>query len=462
MTLSRRISLFVTVTIALTSLAIAVLAAVAGRTAAIDQVDERLSELREASSRSDDPVNSLLTEMGSVPSDLVAYLVVDDAEVLSLLDASDDALRRLPSDTNSAELAALVDSPGTLAGDFSTRATALDLGNGQTLVLGEPIDDITRNFERQLTTNLVLAILIALLGGAASSVMTRRALAPLRRIVAYSSEIARGGLHAELERDSSTREIQELQSSISEMVESLKQAVETKSRSEADMRVFLADVAHELRTPLTTVRAYADLLASDGPAEPEIRSRAHERIAHESRRMSRLIDDLLLLARLASTSLGTTSRVDVGSLMSSHFSDLQVLDPGRSVELDCDTCFVDGDHGLLERVFANLASNVHRHTPESARVIASCKTQNDAVRCVIEDAGPGLEDLRMQQLAAGSERFGHLGSGERQGSGLGLFLVASIVRSHGGTASFSRGDLGGLRVSLTLPRHHPVPRASDG
>lgn len=141
--------------------------------------------------------------------------------------------------------------------------------------------------------------------------------------------------------------------------------------------------------------------------------------------------------------------------MSSHFSDLRVLDSGRSVELHCDTCFVDGDPSLLERVFANLASNVHRHTPESARVIASCKTQHDAVQCIIEDAGPGLDDRQMQHLAAGTERFGHLGSGDRHGTGLGLFLVASIIRSHGGTASFTRGDLGGLRVSLTLPETPP-------
>ena len=457
MTLSRRISLVVSATIALTSFAIAVLAAFAGRAAAIDQVDERLIELREASSRSDDPVAFLLTEIGAVPSDLVAYLAVDDSEVLSLLDVSIDASRRLSTAISTADLTELVQSPGTLNGDFATRAIATDLGNGQTLVIGEPIDDITRNFKRQLLTNLLLAILIALLGGGVSSAMTRRALRPLRRIVAYSGEIAKGALHTDLEHDSSAHEIRELQSSITEMVDSLRQSVETKSRSEADMRVFLADVAHELRTPLTTVRAYADLLASDESVAPEIRSRARERISHESRRMSRLIDDLLLLARLASTSLGSMSRVDIGSLMSSHFSDLRVLDPGRSVELHCDACFVDGDPSLLERVFANLASNVHRHTPESARVMASCKTQNDAVQCVIEDAGPGLDDRQVRQLAAGTERFGYLGSGDRHGTGLGLFLVASIIRSHGGTASFTRGDLGGLRVSLTLPSHHSVP-----
>lgn len=94
MTLSRRISLVVSATIALTSFAIAVLAAFAGRAAAIDQVDERLIELRQASSRSDDPVAFLLTEIGAVPSDLVAYLAVDDSEVLSLLDVSIDASRR--------------------------------------------------------------------------------------------------------------------------------------------------------------------------------------------------------------------------------------------------------------------------------------------------------------------------------------------------------------------------------
>jgi two-component system OmpR family sensor kinase len=450
MTLARRISILVGAVIAVTSFSIALLAAFSGRSTAFDQVDERLLSLRSTSLGSDDPVSALLEQVGAGASDLVAYLLVDDEEPLTLLETSDGGVRRELTRLTEPELTELSRTPGTSAETPPTRLTAIDLGDGQWLVIGQPVDDIVRQFERQLLRNSMLAVVLALLGALVAAAMTRRTLGPLRRVVAYSGAVANGKLNAILDPDSSSGEIRELQTSITEMVESLKEAADVKAQSEADMRTFLADVAHELRTPLTTVRAYADVLAAEGRSDSEVRVRAQERIAQESRRMSRLIDDLLLLAQLASTRLGTTALVDVGLLMSTHFTDLRVLDPERSVEISCDSCLVNGDQALLERMFTNLASNIHRHTPTAASVAVSC-IEGDSVQCIIDDAGPGLDDSQLQQLAMGMERFGQLRSGDRHGTGLGLYLVASIARSHGGVASFSRSPLGGLRVSVALP-----------
>lgn len=450
MTLARRISILVGAVIAVTSFSIALLAAFSGRSTAFDQVDERLLSLRSTSLGSDDPVSALLEQAGAGASDLVAYLLVDDEEPLTLLETSDGGVRRELTRLTEPELTELSRTPSTSAESPPTRLTAIDLGDGQWLVIGQPVDDIARQFERQLLRNSMLAVVLALLGALVAAAMTRRTLDPLRRVVAYSSAVANGKLNAILDPDSSSGEIRELQTSITEMVESLKEAADVKAQSEADMRTFLADVAHELRTPLTTVRAYADVLAAEGRSDSEVRVRAQERITQESRRMSRLIDDLLLLARLASTRLGATALVDVGLLMSTHFTDLRVLDPERSVEISCDSCLVNGDQALLERMFTNLASNIHRHTPTAASVIVSC-IEGDSVQCIIDDAGPGLDDSQLQQLAMGMERFGQLRSGDRHGTGLGLYLVASIARSHGGVASFSRSPLGGLRVNIALP-----------
>ena len=450
MTLARRISLMVGAVIAVTSLSVALLTAFSGRSTALSQVDDRLLDLRETSAASDDPVDAVLHDMGVVQSDLVAYLIVDDGEPISLLETSEDPSPRRQIQLTEAELRELARTPGTVELALPTRLTSIELGEGHWLIIGKPVDDISVQFQRQLVSNSLLALVLAMLGGATSAAMTRRALSPLRRMVDYSSAVANGRLDIRLQQDSSAREIQELQTSITRMVESLKEAADVKAQSEADMRVFLADVAHELRTPLTTVRAYADVLAAEGQSDSEVRVRAQQRIAQESRRMSRLIDDLLLLARLASTRLGTTSRVDVGSLIDTHFADLRVLDPERSVDLSCEPCLVEGDQALLERMFANLASNIHRHTPKTARVVVTCTTR-DVVECTIDDAGPGLEDVQLLQMTSGAQRFGQLRSGDRHGTGLGLHLVSSIARSHGGAASFSRSPLGGLRVTVTLP-----------
>ncbi len=450
MTLARRISVLVGVVIAVTSFSIALLAAFSGRSTAFDQVDERLLSIRSASLESDDPVSALLERAGTGTSDLFAYLLVDDEEPLVLLEARDGRPQPDSVRLTETELTELAQNPDTSAESPQTRLTAIDLGDAQWLVIGETVDDIVRQFEGQLLRNSMLAVVLALLGGLVAAATTRRALGPLQQVVDYSGAVANGKLNAVLEVDSSAREVRELQASITEMVGSLKDAADVKAQSEADMRIFLADVAHELRTPLTTVRAYADVLAAEGMSDSEVRVRAQERIAHESRRMSRLIDDLLLLARLASTRLGATALVDVGSLVSTHFSDLRVLDPERSIEISCDSCFVQGDQALLERMFANLASNVHRHTPTTAKVAVSCAA-GDHVHCTVDDAGPGLDDAQLRQLAAGTERFGQLRSGDRHGTGLGLHLVASIARSHGGSASFARSPLGGLRVSVSLP-----------
>lgn len=94
--------------------------------------------------------------------------------------------------------------------------------------------------------------------------------------------------------------------------------------------------------------------------------------------MSGLIDDLLLLALLASTRLGTTTRVDVRSLISTHFADLRALDPGRNIDLSCEPCFVEGDQALLERMFVNLASKIQRYSSKTAKVVVTC-TARDVV-----------------------------------------------------------------------------------
>jgi two-component system OmpR family sensor kinase len=457
MTLARRISIMVGLVIGFTAFAMAVLAAFSGRATSFEQVDSDLNELRSAATASEDPVRTLLQILDAAPSDVVTYLQVDEELPFSLVDDPRDSADGPFATLTPAELEAAQREPITLRNLGATRLFSVSLGEGQWLIVGTPVDDVLHQFRRQLLINSLIAVVLAVLGGALSAVLARQALAPVRNIIDYSRAVAAGELEVAIANDATSRDIRELQGSIAAMVESLRDAAERTARSEADMRTFLADVAHELRTPLTTVRAYADVLATTTPSNPEVRDRAQHRIAHESRRMSRLIDDLLLLARLASTKLGNVTKFDVSEVIQSHFSDLSMLDPDRNVVVTCTSVETEGDRALIERLFANLVSNIHRHTPSTARVTVSCWQDEAYVHCRVDDAGPGLGDAQLRELADGTRRFGTRRSDDQHGSGLGLHLVSSIAASHGGTATFGRSDLGGLCVDVRLPKsaQHP-------
>jgi two-component system OmpR family sensor kinase len=343
------------------------------------------------------------------------------------------------------------DEPLTIDSGVPIRMLAIDLGEEQWLVFGERIGDVQAQLQRQLLTNALIALLLTIVGGGIAALIARRSLQPIEQVVDFSKRVALGELNTSLGVNSTTLEVRELQASISGMVDSLREAADNRARSESAMREFLADVAHELRTPLTTVRAYADLLATANSSDVETRTRAQDRIAQESKRMSRLIDDLLLLARLSSTRPDQTEAVDVCEIVSSHADDLRMLDPNRTINVHCSPLMTRANRALLERLFANVFSNIHRHTPPTAPVEVRCELLDDHATITIDDGGSGLDQSQLQRLAQGTQRFGLVRSTDQHGTGLGLHLLVSIARSHGGEALFTTSRLGGLCVTVRLP-----------
>lgn len=448
MTLTRRISLATALTIAASTVAIALLAALSARSTSIAQVDERLESVRSEVAQADDPVFTFLGSTSAVSSRLAASLVVVGEEPIQLLDEPVDGVASIPA-LDTQELRAAGSEPRTFGNGL--RLVAVDLGDDQWLVFGESIGDIGQRFTSQLITNFLLAALLTLVGGLLAAGITRRSMSPLRGLISYSRQVAGGHLGGSIQTDAPTPELNELQRSIASMVESLQDAADVRARSESAMRDFLADVAHELRTPLTTIRAYSEILASEQRAQPEIRVRAQGRIVEESKRMTRMIDDLLLLARLASTKTEQTERVDVSAVLRAHLDDLSVLDPGRRIDARLSEASVEANSALIERMFANIVSNIHRHSPQDARVEAITRMTASDLEIVIDDAGSGLDDEQLARITQGTERFGLLRSDDRHGTGLGLHLVASIARAHLGEAHFERSPLGGLRVKIVLP-----------
>ena len=449
MTLARRISLMTSVIIAITTAVFAALAAFSSRSATLDAIDQRISELGRTISRNDEPVSALLQTIEASSPDFVAALIVVGEEPISLLEPIPESLASLP--TTEMQLIEALDEPLTIDSGVPIRMLAIDLGEEQWLVFGERIGDVQAQLQRQLLTNALIALLLTIVGGGIAALIARRSLQPIEQVVDFSKRVALGELNTSLGVNSTTLEVRELQASISGMVDSLREAADNRARSESAMREFLADVAHELRTPLTTVRAYADLLATANSSDVETRTRAQDRIAQESKRMSRLIDDLLLLARLSSTRPDQTEAVDICEIVSSHADDLRMLDPNRTINVHCSPLMTRANRALLERLFANVFSNIHRHTPPTAPVEVRCELLDDHATITIDDGGSGLDQSQLQRLAQGTQRFGLVRSTDQHGTGLGLHLLVSIARSHGGEALFTTSRLGGLCVTVRLP-----------
>lgn len=218
------------------------------------------------------------------------------------------------------------------------------------------------------------------------------------------------------------------------------------------MQIFLGDAAHELRTPLTVIKGYAELLATKQFEGPQEKSRALDRVNTEVARMESLINDLLLTAELSESTRLDFAQCDLSELAQTHLSDFQVLAPERSVVSAIQsgiTITASIDH--LERLLQNIFTNIRRHTPVDAPVRISLSKKSKEALLVIEDGGPGLPEEAYAKPIQEFERFDRSRSRDSGGSGLGMSIMAAIVKEHKGTLTLGKSDLGGLRLTINLP-----------
>ncbi len=287
---------------------------------------------------------------------------------------------------------------------------------------------------------------VALAGGL---MLARRAMKPIADLTTATREITRT-------RDPNSRvpipdaedEVAELARTLDDMLQALE-----SSRSETNamlirQRAFIADASHELRTPLTSVLANLELLSEvlDGDAGDAARS-----ALRSSRRMRRLVADLLLLARADSGREASRTTVDLTDVVRDAAGELQSIAGEHAFALDLDEgVAVHGTRDDLHRLALNLMENALRFTPAGTRVEVSVKRSGDDVVLAVEDDGPGVpEELRDRVF----ERFVR-GSGDGGGSsGLGLAIVKAVADNHGGTVRMAPPlDGVGARFVVTLPR----------
>jgi two-component system OmpR family sensor kinase len=324
---------------------------------------------------------------------------------------------------------------------------AVSLANDEWVVLQLGVADAQARLMNALGSLVLYTAVADILAVLLVWVLIRRDLWQIRRLIGAAKRIASGGA-AEFPSGSGTTEVEQL-------AESLKSMVLQLQSNEVEMQRFLGDASHELRTPLTVIRGYLEMLSNPERANAEFTSRAVSKMSGEVARMQRLIEDLLLLAELGSAGRPLDlGRVDLGQLLRSEVDSLQDLQPGRSVSLsmpDGPQAEVTADAGLLSQLFANLFSNIRRHTSSATTVEVLVSRAGDGWQVTVDDGGPGLSQAAYERGVGHFERFDLSRSRENGGSGLGMSIMAGIIARHRGEVHLEPSPLGGLRTRIWLP-----------
>jgi signal transduction histidine kinase len=297
-----------------------------------------------------------------------------------------------------------------------------------------------------------LLLLLGVLAGTglallAGLMMARRAMAPIARLTSAAGEIARTrDPSRSVPQPEADDEVAELARTLESMLRSLDAA---RSESEAvlrQQRQFVADASHELRTPLTSVLSNLELLAESLDGEQGEAARSALR---SSRRMRRLVADLLLLARSDVGRVVPRKPADLAEVVVEAAAELGPVSDRHELTLDPHPAVVQGVRDELLRLTINLVENAIRHTPPGTHVqVHTGMAEDGTAELVVEDDGPGVPAELAPHLF---ERFVR-GSGDRGGSfGLGLSIVRAVAESHGGRVRLERPASGGARFLVELP-----------
>jgi two-component system OmpR family sensor kinase len=347
-------------------------------------------------------------------------------------------------------------------------------GSGSVSV-AQDIGGIDATVNRLVLIELTIGALVLLVLGITGRILVRRSLRPLVVVEETAAAIAAGDLDRRAPASDPRTEVGSLAHSFNSMVDDLagalaaQQASELAAResadraraSEARMRQFVADAGHELRTPLTSVRGFAELYrigaVDSGPALDE----AMGRIEGEAARMTVLVEDLLLLARLDQQRPLEITVVDLVDLVTDAVAAARASAPERVLEIHVSGpavgLSVPGDPLRLRQVVDNLLSNAVRYSPDDQPVevrigtLAATDGQPGWATGAVVDHGPGMPP---EVAARAFERFYRADAARSRadgGSGLGLSIVGAIVAAHGGTVDLATAQGQGCRVTVSLP-----------
>ena len=327
---------------------------------------------------------------------------------------------------------------------YRVRASIEPQNPAAVLFVATSLSGVQSTLHRLLLIELIatLAVLAALVG--LGLWVVRLGLRPLREIELTAAAITAGDLSRRVEDADPKTEVGRVGSALNTMLDRIE-------ASDRRLRRFIADASHELRTPLAAVRAYAELFERGASTRPQDLERSMSGITRESERMSLLVDDLLLLARLDEGRPLERKPVDLAQVVGEAVDAARVVEPERPIELSVEPVTVTGDEARLRQVLDNLFANARSHTPAGTAVSVDLERVDGHARLRVADHGPGLTE---EEAARVFERFYRADTSRARtsgGVGLGLSIVAAVTEAHGGTAEAKPTPGGGATFVVTLP-----------
>ncbi|MGE2836301.1 sensor histidine kinase [Mycobacterium sp. SMC-4] len=338
------------------------------------------------------------------------------------------------------------------------------LRTGDTVVTALPTTVVDDTLLRTLIIFCVVAaVAVAIAAGAGIAIIGRQ-LRPLAELSDAAEQVAaleldRGEVNlptpiVEVDPQAARTEVGRLGTALNRMLDRIAGALQARHQSETRVRQFVADASHELRTPLAAIRGYTELAQRRRADVPDDVAHAMNRVESEAARMTQLVEDMLLLARLDTGRPLQREAVDLSRLVVDAVSDAHVAGPDHTWRLDLpeEPVTVAGDEARLHQVLANLLANARTHTPPGTTVTVALSVASGATAVLtVGDDGPGIPEQLQPEVF---ERFarGDSSRARRDGSstGLGLAIVAAVVRAHGGAIALHSVP-GSTEFVVTLP-----------
>lgn len=501
MPLRRKLILLISLLGVLVIAGSSVVSALGLRTSLVGQLDDRLDvvagrALQDANfpgpdggppqppqGQPDGPLGGPGQELGTiwvqqVDGEVSSGTVSDDFEVVELTPAQQDMVLAAAAQTvagtaqdGAGDTRAAPSAPKVSATlpDLGRYRLAVQRRGDDVAVVGLPLEQldaaVAAFVTRQALVGLTGVLLIALLG----AWLIRRALRPLQEVAATARAVAatpldRGEVRLDqrVAHEDPVTEVGQVGGALNTLLGHVETSLEARQRSEEQVRQFVADASHELRTPLASISGYTELLRTRHVQASEEAGHALARIASESTRMTALVEDLLLLARLDAGRPLDSGDVELPVLVADGVNDAAVSAPDHrwrldlpvddQGELDVDGLAVDGDEPRLRQVVANLLRNAAVHTPPGTTTTIGLRSEPGWAVLTVRDDGPGIPATVVPTLF---DRFVRADASRHRSSGstgLGLAIVKAVVEAHGGTIEVQTAAGEGAAFIVRLPR----------
>jgi two-component system OmpR family sensor kinase len=347
----------------------------------------------------------------------------------------------------------------SLSGYGQYRAVSQRTPDGSVQITALPLSGVHATLVNLAAVITIVTLIGLIIAGFIGAFIVRLALRPLRRVTSTATKVAEMpldegevALAVRVPAPNPHTEVGQVGVALNRMLENVSDALNARHQSETRVRQFVADASHELRTPLASIRGYAELTRRSREAAPPDIAHAMTRVESEANRMTTLVEDLLLLARLDEGRPLDSDEVDLTRLTVDVVSDAHVAGRDHQWNLDLgeEPISVRGDGARLHQVLVNLLANARTHTPAGTNVWISLSEQGPSAILRVADDGPGIPAEQMPNIFERFSRGEQSRSRAAGSTGLGLAIVAAVISAHGGRITVE-SEPGNTVFTVTLP-----------